>query len=160
VIGDAKAGITTQRIGRDPAVLAHLGGAVGDAAVKVLHVVRNPFDPIAVMRIRGGRTSDAAIDRYFSNCDILRDLHERLDPNDIHLVRYEAVVESPVAVLAEVCRFLGLEAADEYLAACGDLVRPSSSRERGEIDWAASSIRRIEALIAQYEFLSGYQYET
>jgi hypothetical protein len=160
VVGDSKAGIATQRLGDDPGALADLGHLIGPASLKVVHVVRNPFDPIAVMMIRGGRSIDGAIDRYFANCDILADLHSRLDAGTIEIVQYENMVAESRTVLTNVCRFLGVDCTDEYIEACVSVVRPEPERERTRVDWTGPVVADIEARAQRYPFLSGYRFDS
>ena len=160
VVGDVKAGIATQRLGHDPEALAALRRLVDPAAVRLIHVVRNPFDPIAVMTIRGGRTFENAIGRYFANCSVLAELHEQLPGDTIEIVRYEHLVERPRAVLEAICRFLDVDATDDYLAACAAVIRGEPSRERSQVDWSDSIINDIETRVAEYSFLAGYTFES
>jgi hypothetical protein len=160
VVGDAKAGIATQRLGNDPTALANLRRIIGTASLKLAHVVRNPFDPIAVMTIRGGRTFEDAIDRYFTNSDILTSLHEGLDPELIEIVRYEDMVAQPRVVLANMCRFLGVDYTDEYIEACAAVVRSEPERERTQVKWDGPVLAEIETRASRYPFLSGYSFDS
>ena len=55
VIGGSKAGFSTQRLARDPSLLARLQQTVGSAEVRIIQIIRNPFDTISTMNIRAGR---------------------------------------------------------------------------------------------------------
>ena len=160
VLGDTKAGIATQRLGRDPGLLAELDQLGGATSLKVVHVVRNPFDPIAIMTIRGGRSFQEAVDRYFANCDILRHLHDQLDAESILIVRYENMVARPREELSAVCRFLGVACTAEYLDACVGVVHAEPERERLDVAWDEQTVGRVETLAARFDFLSGYEFET
>lgn len=50
VIGDKEAAMSAVRLSRDGSLISRLKEAVG-VPVKVIHVVRNPFDNIATMQI-------------------------------------------------------------------------------------------------------------
>lgn len=158
VIGDSKAGIATQRLGADPALIDRLDARLGDVELRFVHVVRNPFDPISAMMLRGKRTFESAFDRYFANCVILRDLYERLPAGRIHLVRYEDMVAEPVGQLAAACDFLGLEKDDVYLAASASIVA-SRSPERSKVDWDEHQIGQVMAALEDYRFLRGYAFD-
>jgi hypothetical protein len=158
VVGDSKAGITTQRLGADPDLVSRIQHRLDGAELKFFHVVRNPFDPISVMMIRGKRTFNGAIERYFANCAILDELHTRLPANSLHMVRYEDMVDDPEGQLRAACDFLGVEASGEYLAACAAIIveRPP---ERTKVEWNESQIERVSAEMAKYPFLAGYAFE-
>ena len=158
VIGDSKAGITTQRLGADPDLVSRIQHRLDGTELKFFHVVRNPFDPISVMMMRGKRTFDGAVERYFANCAILSELHARLPADSVHMVRYEDMVDDPEGQLRAACDFLGVEASREYLAACAAIIveRPP---ERTNVEWNESQIARVSAEMAKYPFLMGYAFE-
>lgn len=158
VVGDSKAGVTTQRLGADPELVSRIQHRLHGTELKFFHVVRNPFDPISVMMIRGKRTFDGAVERYFANCAILSELHAKLPANSVHMVRYEDMVDDPQGQLRAACDFLGVNATREYLAACAAIIveRPP---ERTRIEWNESEIARVSAEMAKYPFLVGYAFE-
>jgi hypothetical protein len=158
VVGDSKAGITTQQLGADPDLVSRIRDQLDGTDLKFFHVVRNPFDPISVMMMRGKRTFNGAVERYFANCAVLSDLHTHLPSDSVHLVRYEDMVDDPEGQLRAACDFLGVEASREYLAACGAIIveRPP---ERTRVEWNESQIARVSAEIAKYPFLGGYAFE-
>lgn len=157
-IGDSKAGIATQRLGADPTLIDRLDAHLGGVELRFVHVVRNPFDPISAMMLRGKRTFAGACDRYFANCTILHDLHTRLPMTRILTVRYENMVAEPAEQLAAACRFLGLETDDAYVTACASVVgaRPP---EREQVDWSEPEIEQVMTAMTKYPFLDGYTFE-
>lgn len=155
IVGDARAGITTQRLGRDPEALPLLNEMVDGRTLRFVHVVRNPFDPISAMRIRGHRSFGDAVDRYFENCAFLDELRERVDL--IHTVRYESLVADPGTTVTDLCSFVGVEPLPGYLAACGSLVG-DPRQERTLVDWSDREIQIVEERIARHDFLHGYTF--
>jgi hypothetical protein len=158
VVGDSKAGIATQRLGANPDLITALKERLGDVELRFLHVVRNPFDPMSAMMIRGKRTFEGAMERYFANCVILADLHARLPHSMIKMVRYEDMVADTVGELAAVCVFLGIEPSDGYLDACAGVVHRRAS-ERTLIEWEDRQIELVGQEMAKYAFLDGYSFE-
>lgn len=158
VMGDSRAGIATQRLGARPSLIDELQEQLGDVELRFLHVVRNPFDPMSAMMIRGKRTAEGAMERYFANCAILADLHDRLPVGMVHVVRYEDVVAEPRREVGRACEFLGLETNERYLEDCASIVtnRPP---ERTLVDWDAPSIERVTHEMTRYPFLDGYAFE-
>ena len=63
VIGDKRAGRSTHRLGEHPELLEALRRTVG-VPIRVIHVVRNPYDNIATMAWRGQRLLAPAMARY------------------------------------------------------------------------------------------------
>ncbi|UCG25669.1 MAG: sulfotransferase [Chloroflexota bacterium] len=159
VIGASKAGPTTRRLGADPALLGRTDRVMVGLNLKVIQVIRNPFDPMSAMRVRGKRTIDNAVDHYFDYCATLADLRQRLGDEQLLPVRYESFVAEPRRELAGICRFLGVEPGDDYLDACAAVIWPEPERSRDVVEWPAEWIDRVEEQIAQYDFLRGYRFD-
>jgi hypothetical protein len=159
VMGDSKAGMSTRRLGQNPGLLARTERVMKGAQARYIMVVRNPFDPITAMRIRGRRSTANAIQRYFENCAYLQTLRQSIDPGRLFLVRYEEFVGRPRAILAELCAFLGLEADRTYLDACAAIVYDEPEKIRGQLEWPAADRQAVLDHSAGYDFLAGYTFE-
>jgi hypothetical protein len=156
VVGDSRAGWTTRRLSADPGLLQRLERRMAPAELRFIHVVRNPFDNIATMMLRGERSFDSAYQQYAANCDAVGPLAERIGPARLHRVRHESLVGDPHGTLADLCRFLGVEPGEDYLAAAGERVYRSPSRSRTEIEWRPDDERRVLELIDRVDYLAGY----
>ena len=159
LMGDSTSGSTTRRLGENPALLDKVRELTGEAAVRFLFVVRNPFDPISYIMVRGNRSFDNAIDHYFTNCATVQALRGRLSPAEVLTIHYEPFVTQFDAQLRRVCDFLGLEADPEYVAACAAVVRPTPQRDRDRVDWDASHQAQVMARMRDFDFLDGYSFE-
>lgn len=159
VIGDSKAGMSTRRLGRNPDLLARAERVMKDAQPRYIMVIRNPFDPITAMRIRGRRSTANATRRYFENCAYLETLRQAIDPGRLFVVRYEEFVARPQAILADLCHFLGLEADQAYLDACSAIVYDKPEQIRGQLEWPAEDRQAVLRQIASYDFLAEYTFE-
>lgn len=160
VIGHSQAGPVTGRLLRNTELLDQLQVIMRGVDVKVIHVVRNPFDPISLMMIRGKRSFANAVQHYFSYCEVLTDLHQRLDETSLLAVRYEAFVHQPQRMLRQICDFLGLECSDAYLDDCTKILYDAPEQSRTAIDWSSSWIDVVEQKISEVPFLHGYHYES
>jgi hypothetical protein len=156
VIGESRAGPTTRRFGHDPRLLPRLCERMGHVRTRFIHVVRNPYDPIAAMIVRGRRSFEDASSDYARQCRTLLELRERIDPEDLLTVRYEGFVRAPREGLERVCAFLGLEGSHDYLAACARTVDPMFRPERHRIEWRPQDVDAVRALIEQIPFLGRY----
>ena len=159
VIGDSKAGKSTQKIGDDPTILDRLHRVMNGTQSRFIHVIRNPFDPISIMMVRGKRSFENASSLYFSYCEILSRIYDQLAQGEIFPVRYENFVHQPDANLGEICRFLGITGSTEYLTACSKIVRPAPDRSRDRIDWQSHWKQSVLDTAAKYDFLDGYNFE-
>ena len=79
VIGDGASGSTTRRFATEPDLLQRLQKVLGGVNLKLIQVIRNPYDPISVSMVRGRRTFENAVEQYFGNCETLVRL--RQDPS-------------------------------------------------------------------------------
>lgn len=158
VIGDVRAGPTTRRLGDNPDLLAQLESVMSPTRVRMLHVVRNPFDPIAAMVRRGGRSFANATEDYAAQCQRLLRLRGTIAPQQLLTVRYEQFTDDPRQSLVEVCGYLGLEAGAEYLDACAAVVQRDRPGERTSVDWSTEAIAAVEELIESVSFLHGYRW--
>jgi hypothetical protein len=159
VIGDGRSGTSTRRLGTDPELLERLSRLMPGVAVRVIQVIRNPFDPISVMMVRGRRSFSNAIDHYFTSCEILDEIRRRVSPESLLPVRYESFIADPKDGLTSICRFLGVEAEAGYRDACASIVRPRPDRSREMVPWTQPWIEEVERRIPRFAFLEGYRYE-
>ncbi len=157
-IGDSTAAKTTQNLAKNPELVQKLDLMMNEIEVKYIQVVRNPFDPISIMMIRGKRTFENAMNHYFTDCETLEVLRKSLIPNNIYSIRYEEFIQSPGFELSNLCKFLGVEIPDGYIESCTRILSKSPERSRELIDWDQSWIDKVHAKIVQYDFLDGYTY--
>ena len=158
VVGDGRSGTSTRRLGADPDLLDRVRALMAGVDVKLIQVIRNPFDPISLMMVRGGRSFQNSIDHYFTACEALLDIRRRLDGSTLLPMRYEAVVSDPEGSLGDLCGFLGIQADQDYLTACASIIRPQPDRGRELVDWSASWIAQVEQRMSSYDFLDGYSF--
>jgi hypothetical protein len=160
VIGNRKAGISTQHLRQNPDSYAQLRRLLGDKInLKVIFSVRNPFDTVSTMHIRSGRDLINGIDNYFSNCSTIEVLRKSLPSTDFLAVRHEELLLHPAAELTQICRFLGLPALPDYIQACSSILYRAPARSRNKVDWSPELVETVSARIGQYEFLQGYSFE-
>ena len=158
VVGDSTSGTSTRRLGRRPDLLDRLRGFGTD--VKVIQVIRNPFDPIAAMATRSGRSIEDVIARYFAACETLQRIRQQVPDIDLFPVRYESIVADPASALRRACVFVGVDPSVDYLTACAAIIHPRPDRFRERIAWSPSQIKAIERRCADFDFLVGYSYAT
>lgn len=159
VMGDKRAGRSTHRLGEHPDLLDALRRTVG-VPVRVIHVVRNPYDTITTMAWNSKRTLAPVVARYQRMSAAVDAARSCLDPEELLDIRYESFVEHPEEQLSELCRFLGVTTPFEYLRACASLVEPTSSRSRDRLPWSAGERREVESLIGRRPVLAGYEFDS
>lgn len=160
VIGDKKGGVSTLRLRDDPTLLDRLRDTV-QLPVKVIHVVRNPYDNVATMttsKQKGPKLEDN-IAHYRAMCETVDRVRSQLDEGSLLEVRHESLIASPRNQIAELCEFLMVSAPSDYVDACAGTVLQSPSRTRHKITWNDSTRAQVEELVERFEFLAGYGFE-
>jgi hypothetical protein len=157
-IGDSTAGKSTQRLAKHPYLIEKLEMVMDGIPVKIIQVIRNPFDPISIMMIRGKRSFENALKHYFEDCETIGKLRRDLNHEDLYSVRYEDFVERPASNLTSLCNFLGVEITKDYLESCKRIMNDTPDQSRHMIDWKTQWIDQVQEHIDRYDFLQGYSY--
>ena len=155
VIGDKRAGMTTNRLRDRPELIDVLRRTVR-VPLRVIHVVRSPFDTTATMARRRQCDLSFAISHYARLAVTVDQVRNELAPGELLDFRYEELTANPQEQLRQLCEFHrctcrsfvppGLRRASprgRLPQPRGDPLvgrRPQSSREP---DCAASGARRL-----------------
>jgi hypothetical protein len=159
VIGDKKGGQSTRRLRDRPELLDRLRRTV-QVPVRAVHVVRNPFDNIASMKLRRDAPLESVAEQYLGLCGAMAALRRRFAADELAEVRYEDLVAHPRTALRSLAGFLGVDADPAWVAAAAAVVDDRPSRSRAKLTWTAELVRGIERGIGRHEFLDGYGFET
>ncbi len=159
LMGDGKAGSTTNLLSQRPELLDKLPEIMGSVDVKTIQIIRNPFDVISVMMVRGKRSFDNSISHFFNYCEILVRLREQIGSSNLFPIRYENFVSDPRYHLENLCHFLGINPLDDYLDACTGIIYDAPDQHRQRIEWETQWIKIVEEKINKYDFLAGYSFE-
>ena len=175
VIGDKQGRRTLARIYEKPELLDRLRDTV-QCELRLLHVIRNPFDSIATMHNRHRSVTNATsrsgttgvvlpdrlhgkIDAYFEQCRRMEEVRTTLELEilDIH---QEGYLEEPIGGLATIIDFLGLSASDDYLQRCASVTLSEPRRSRFSIEWPPGSIASVRSRMREFETLRRYDFDT
>lgn len=156
VVGTSDAGRTVRALAEDPELLGLVKERMTGLNLKFVQVIRNPYDNIATMMLRSGRTFESAFDRYFENWRLIEELCQRVNPEAVISLRHEDLLSGPHEQLTRVCAFLGVDAPSDYLDGCASILFPSTSRSRDAITWTDEQQRLIAEGIEEFDALSGY----
>ena len=158
VIGDKRGKTTGQTLGAQPQLLTDLRQLV-DVPVRVVHVLRNPYDNITTMTKRVRSTLERSADRYFKLAESASAVRSMLPADAWHDVRHEDLIADPRAVLAGLCRFLDVAPEADYIDACAGIVYQSPHRSRFDVEWPSELIADVARRAAAFDFLDGYAYD-
>jgi Sulfotransferase family len=157
VLGDKHAGRATRRLRDDPQALERLRSLVG-VPIRVLHLVRNPFDNIASIARNREMPLSSAIAIYRKLGIAVDQIGTRLGADEFFEVRYEDLLANPTARLDDICQFIGVPAATDYLQRCATLIDHGGRRSRDSLSWSPEEIRMVEELIASRPSLEHYSF--
>ena len=120
VIGDKKGAGTTWQFARHG--LEHIEGFKAYVAVpvKVLHVIRNPFDIVAAGLARGQ-------EHFSKTVAVVSEIRERCSGRDWCDVYYEDLVARPDEEIERILTFLGLPVKSEHLAHSVEVLVPRAT---------------------------------
>ena len=139
-----------------------------DIRLKFLLTVRNPYDVIAN---KTGRTTQyknspqkPITTKAISFVEKLSEenikLAEQVAPQDIFVSKHEEMVADPSLQLTKLCQFAQVSASPDYLNDCTSCVDEKPNRRRLEFDWTSEQKQKVASLIEQYDFFSGYDWES
>jgi hypothetical protein len=161
VIGDKKGGDSTSKLRYKPELLNVLQNKI-DVPAKFIHVIRNPYDNISTMYTRSKKKDKKladSINQYFYLCDTIAQLKQQINQGDMIDIRHEKIISNPKFWLNEICNFLGIDAGDDYLDDCANIIYQSPNKSRHKVQWNDELIETVKNKMNQYDFLSGYSYE-
>jgi sulfotransferase family protein len=102
MIGDKMGDYTALRLHHHPTLL-DLVRTKFSVKIKFVHVMRNPYDVISTMSLRDNRPLDRSVGQFFSLCDAVAHVKQRVAAADIYDLRHEDFVSRPRTVLKQLC---------------------------------------------------------
>ncbi len=164
-IGDKKGGKSTLRLGENPELLKKLQ-TLTNLPVKIIHVIRNPYDNISTMLIRYAEKGNEInrsvfenkIDLYFKKVAINDSLRKKSGFSILD-VYHEDFIASPKTNLERIIKFIGLQDVDNYLEKCSQTTYKSPNKSRHKIDWPEELKELVYARLSQCEFLKHYTFD-
>jgi len=157
VIGDKKGGKSTEELRRNPRLLNQLEDTIR-LPVRIVHMVRNPFDVITtVYRKTSVKSLDIAADRFFARCEMNWHLKQKRG-DQIKTLRLDDLVAKPERHMAEMCRFLDVEPQIDYLQDCGSVLFSRPRQTKTNIVWPTDLIHSVSCRMKRYPFLAGYEF--
>lgn len=165
VIGDKKAHHSCVLLHKDPTLLARLEAMIG-VPVRIIHVVRNPFDNITTKARKGAqRQLDATPDKlrevadvYFRNIAMVDQLKSD-NHFAVHEFQFESFLQHPEIKLRKLCSFLGTDCPKEYVSDCLTLVNSQAHQSRHDVEWPEDLKQDVQERANQFTCLDGYRFD-
>ena len=158
VLGDKKGGASAMALGWEPHLLEKLRTTI-DTEIKLIHVIRNPYDNIGAMCYRKGMSLEQAIEQYFFRCRAIERLKRVTDSEHLLDIRHEDLVREPADNLRRLCNYLGQEAKLDYLEDCEALLHKTPNQSRIRAPWKRPLIDRVRRQMELYDYLHAYEDE-
>jgi hypothetical protein len=159
LIGDKKGNGTTRLLRRHPGCLDRLEERI-DIPLRLINVIRDPFDNIATKARRTGVSAAEAARRFFANVRTL-DALTSARPAEVKTIYLNDLIERPKDVLADLVTWLGLSTDEPgYLDAAASLIFERPKRTRHQVNWPEGLIERIKADCARSPTLARFADET
>lgn len=134
--------------------------------LKMIHMVRNPFDNIVTRAMQGNDvrkkiTPEAIrhnIDLHFQQADInLRLIKDERVP--VLTIRHEDMIADPARELLSICSFFSLEAPASWLEACSSIIFKSPNVTRHKFDFPDEMVDEIKEKMEIFPFFENYSWQ-
>ena len=187
VIGDKSGGgVTTAYMSNRTIFLSHyeLLKRGLNIPIKVVHVIRNPYDNIAtkylyligvkdykrakdfVRHVKENKTAirpivsvlKGIIARHFDMVQAVTELIKLIGRSNVLDVHQRDLVHHPRKTVVSITEFLGVKAEEDYLELCVNKIFKEVSYSRNLLVWPDELREMIEQRIKDYKFLEGYSF--
>lgn len=157
VIGDKKGGTSANLLVRHPELLSKLKKTI-PLPIKVVHVVRNPFDMVAtrVLKNRRNRKVEEVTHQFLAQARLVERIRPHLDIIDVSL---EDFIRNPGIKLTEIIDFLEVPVNNQYLKDCCSIVLSTPRITREQIKWPAEVVNNLNREIREIPSLSHYTFQ-
>ena len=157
VIGDKKGAGSSKALLRNPELLVQLKDTL-QLPVRIIHVVRNPFDTISRIHLRSGTPLEKCVRRFF-DMDRAASAVVKQHSDDVLTIYHEDYVQRPAEQLKKICKFVGVDSPESYVTDCASVVNPSPRLARKEVNWSAELMEIVNNMSANSPHLTRYQFE-
>jgi hypothetical protein len=151
IIGDKRGGTAVQWIRQQPDLLDRLRVTV-KVPLRLVHVVRNPYDNIAAIARWHKLSLDESIEFYFSHCELTGVLERIAGADEVITIRHEDLVADTEHVLSRLCNYLDLTSSPEYVAQCSSVVFARPTEPRRRVEWSRNNSRASRDRLMPFRF--------
>ena len=144
--------------------------------IKVLHVIRNPFDIIATQVLyaagSGSKKKPATPTNKYTNIKTLNRISKRFleystaltnmvtDLNQSpHQVYCDDLVADPIKTISGICDYLEVECSAEYLQMCADKTYKEVSMTRDLVTWDPKTLPSLKKDLEKFPFFARYLHD-
>jgi len=155
VIGDKKGGGTTTILTNQPELLSKLDTMI-EPQIKLIYVVRNPYDNIATMSFRSGNSLESQIENYGWYIENLHGILN-MEQHEYLTIFQEDFIDEPKRQIELICEWLHLEPIPSFIEDAASIVYKSPHRSRSRVEWGDIEIEEVEKIISKWPVLFRYK---
>jgi len=159
IIGDKNGSCTIEHLQKCPDLYSRITRTFR-IPVKVINVIRNPFDNIATLTTRLNQPLEQSIELYFGGHETIEQQRKLIQPSRWITVKNDEIIAHPKRELRRLCAFFDLEASESYLNDCAGIVYESPNKTRNKIEWTPELIRKVDLGIQRFPTLHGYSFDS
>ena len=163
-IGDKKGAGSTKLLISESSLLSKLEKEV-KLPVKMLHIIRNPYDNIATIMLRAKQKGvncnhaffNSRIEYYFQHAKTNQHLiHE--NPSKVLSVYHEDIITNPKGEIKSILTFIDVPVETEYLSICANNIYTDPHKTRHKIDWPTDLKEKVKCKMMEIEFFKRYSW--
>jgi hypothetical protein len=127
--------------------------------LRLLHVVRNPWDNVAAISIHNRFSLEDSVAFHRHLCATTGPLVARLQGRELISLHHETLLAQPISELCRLARFLDLPAEPQWLQACQAILFPRPTGTRHRVPWTPQLIAAVAETAQAWPFLRAYSYD-
>ena len=170
IIGDKHSSVNTRLFSEEDSNIEKIQEMIGLPVLFIFNV-RNPYDMassalttvpqfrLAAWHEEAHKYMKRAVSYIEKWSERNKRLMEQIPAHHVFISRHETFVDNPKEQLRKICDFLSVAKTEDYLSACTAATHKVPNKSRDRIDWPEEFKGRVEELIGNYEFFSGYTWE-
>ena len=171
IIGDKNSSLNTRFLSEEDSNLEKIQEMIGLPILFIFNV-RNPYDMASsslttVPEFRLAAWHESARQYMEKSVSYIEEwsernkrLMEQIPAHHVFISRHETFVANPKEQLMKICDFLSVDKPEDYLSACASVTHKVPNKSRDRIDWPEAYKAQVAAAIEEYDFLSGYSWDS
>lgn len=144
ILGDKKGGGSTRIIRNNPGIFQQILKLYKNK-LKVIHVIRNPYDNIAAYAHYWNETLNKKhVDRYFENMETVFDCKQYISEENWLTIDYKNFVTNPSSSIKSIFNFVDVSIRKVHLQNMVSIVKPCIRGKASNYKWEDSLVKIIE----------------
>ncbi len=155
----------------------HLSADVLHIPIRVMQVIRNPYDMIATRvlynnfknqwktnaRVFTGnntpKVQDADVSKVLRGAQTIQRIRKHLNFTVLE-IHTEEFIHQPRQTMERICKFLDVECYEEYVVKCTEKAFEKSSITRSLVVWTSDQLEMVEDMIKDHPFFQRYNFHS